>query len=179
MSLSGVGSIARRCVLLSVSASLLVGGMASQPSLAAAAKHHPLTRVHGGWSDPVGACVAHIVSFDAATGAVTCTGTSKWTGTWVGSTTWTLTGRQDPATGVLTGQIHEVFKGHAARGRHGTLTFVEQITVDAAGKTDIRGHIVRGSGGLAGAHGDAHWIGQSGTDGSGSGTYSGRWRAGK
>src|SRR4051794_9916518 len=100
----------------------------------------------------------------------------RGTGTWAGSTTWTLTGRQDPVSGTITGRIDEVFKGRARRGGRGTLTFIEQITIDAAGTTDIRGHIVRGSAALAGSRGHAHWIGQSNADGSGSGTYSGRWR---
>jgi hypothetical protein len=137
------------------------------------------TGVHGAWSDPVGACLAHVVSFDPATGALTCTGTSDWTGTWAGSTTWTLTGRQDPVSGTVTGRIDEVFKGRARRAGRGTLTFVEQLTIDPTGNTDIRGHIVRGSAALAGSRGHAHWTGHSNADGSGSGTYSGQWRVGK
>jgi hypothetical protein len=154
--------------------------LASLPPVAAhAAGHQHTTGVHGTWSDPVGACVAHIVSFDPATGDLTCTGTSAWTGTWAGSTTWTLTGRQDPVSGTITGRINEVFKGRARHAGRGTLTFVEQITIGAAGNTDIRGHIVRGSAALAGARGHAHWTGHSNADGSGSGTYSGQWHFGK
>jgi hypothetical protein len=52
------------------------------------------SKVRGAWTDPVGACTGHIVSSDPATGALVCTGTSRWTGTWRGSTKWTLTGKQ-------------------------------------------------------------------------------------
>jgi hypothetical protein len=157
-----------------VTALTLAPSADSTPQLPA--KQRPLTRVHGAWTDPAGSCVSHL-TVDPATGVFTCTGTTAWTGTWVGSTTWTLTAHRDPASGVLTGRIREVFKGRAGR-RHGTLTFVEQLTQDATGKEVSRGRIVRGSGGLAGSRGDVRFIGQSNRDGSGSGTYSGRWRPG-
>jgi hypothetical protein len=134
------------------------------------------SKVKGHWSNPVGACVAHIISFDPATGDLKCTGTSKWTGTWKGSTKWTFDGNMDPATGEATGRIDEVFKGKIADGRKGKLTFVEKMTLDPEGNIDIHGHIVDSSGGLAGAHGRARWTGtSSATDGSGSGPYTGRW----
>jgi len=155
----------------------IIAGIALIATPAAAARHrHSASVVHGAWTDPAGACTAHIVSFDPATGALTCTGTSTWIGTWAGSTTWTLTGRQDPASGAITGRIDEVFKGRASGGRRGTLTFVEHLTLDAAGNTDISGHVVRSAGELTGSRGHARWIGHSNADGSGSGTYSGRWQ---
>jgi hypothetical protein len=158
---------------------LAVTAATSAASPAHPAKRHPLIRVHGTWTDPVGTCVSHVTSFDPATGTFTCTGTTVFTGTWVGSTTWTLTGRRDPSSRIVTGEIHEVFKGHTRGGRRGTLTFVEQLTEDATGKEDTRARIVRGSGGMAGSRGQVHFIGQSNPDNSGSGTYSGLWRLGK
>jgi hypothetical protein len=141
--------------------------------------HHGTTKLKGAWTNPVGACVQHIISFDSATGATKCTGTSAWTGTWNGSTKWTFTGTLSPSTGAGSGRIDEVFAGRAHDGRRGRLTFVEHVTLGAGGATDIKGHIVGSCGGLAGSHGRAHWVGTtSATDGSGSGRYSGRWQEG-
>ena len=136
-------------------------------------------KLKGRWTNPVGACVAHILKADPATGDVLgCTGTSAWTGTWTGSTTWRLTGDVSLTAGG-SGRIDEVFKGRARDGRRGTLTFVEHFTLDAAGNIDITGRIVKSSGRLAGSRGRARWIGTTSADGSGSGTYSGRWREGR
>jgi hypothetical protein len=151
-----------------------VGFLVIVPAASAGHPDHPL-KARGMWSDPVGACVAHIISFDATTGDLVCSGTSEWTGTWTGSTTWTLTGNQSLTTGAISGRIDEVFTGHVPGGRSGTLTFVEHITIDPAGDTAIRGRIVDSSGGLARSHGHARWIGISNLDGSGSGRYFGHW----
>jgi hypothetical protein len=139
----------------------------------------PLAKVKGKWTNPVGACVAHIIKVDPITGdLLSCSGTSDWTGTWKGSTSWTLTGDVSLTTGG-SGRIDEVFKGRARDGRKGKLTFREHFTLDAAGSIDIKGKIVKSSGRLEGSHGRAHWIGTASPDGSGSGTYSGRWREGR
>jgi len=136
------------------------------------------SKVKGKWTNPVGACVAHIINVDPTTGdLLSCTGTSDWTGTWKGSTKWTLTGDVSLTTGG-SGRIDEVFKGRARDGRTGKLTFVEHFTLDAAGHIDIKGKIVKSSGKLAGSQGHARWIGTANADGSGSGTYSGRWHEG-
>jgi hypothetical protein len=144
----------------------------------AAMARTPASKVHGTWTDPVGACTAHIVSFDPSTGALVCTGTSRWAGTWRGSTKWTLTGSQDATTGAISGRIDEVFTGHAADGMAGRLTFVERLSIDSSGRTVIRGHITKGSRDLAGSTGHARWVGTSAPDGSGKGSYSGTWREG-
>jgi hypothetical protein len=145
---------------------------------AVSAHHRHGSKVAGDWTNPVGACVAHITNVDPATGDLLgCTGTSDWTGTWTGSTTWTLTGRVSLTTGG-SGQIEEVFTGHAADGRAGTLTFIEHFTLDATGHIDIKGRIVQSTGGLAGSRGYARWVGTANADGSGVGTYSGRWHEG-
>jgi hypothetical protein len=151
-------------------------GFALAPVVASAKM--PASEVHGTWTDPVGACTAHIVSFDPATGDLVCAGTSRWKGTWRGSTKWTVTGNQNPATGAVSGRIDEVLTGHAADGRAGKLTFVERLSIDPSGTTDIRGHITKGSGALAGSTGHERWVGTSAPDGSGKGTYSGAWREG-
>jgi uncharacterized protein (DUF2147 family) len=161
----------RKAVVLSAAAILAAGA-----SAAAAGK--PPAQGKGHWTNPVGACVGHIISNDPVTGDYKCSGTSSWTGTWKGSTKWTATGNLDAATGAATGKIHEVFKGKIADGRKGKLVFEETMTLDAKGNIDIRGKIVKSSGGLAGAHGKAHWTGTSSVaDGSGAGPYSGSWHA--
>ena len=147
------------------------------PAASAGDRDH-LSKLKGKWSNPVGACVAHIIKVDPTTGdLLSCSGTSDWTGTWKGSTTWTLTGNVSLTTGG-SGRIDEVFKGRARNGRKGKLTFVEHFTLDAAGHIDIKGKIVKSSGKLAGSHGHARWVGTANADGSGSGTYSGRWHEG-
>ena len=155
-------------------AALLVVLVLMAPTASAHNPQHPL-KVSGTWSDPPGACIDHIISLDPSTGDFACTGTSEWTGTWTGSTTWTLTGNQNPTTGATSGRINEVFTGHLPNGSAGTLTFVERITIDPAGNTDIRGRIVDSSGGLARSHGHARWRGVSNAGGSGSGSYLGHW----
>src|SRR3954447_1271250 len=146
---------------------------------ASATQRDRSSALRGRWTNPVGACVTHIDKVDPATGDVLrCTGTSTWTGTWRGSTTWVLTGDVSLTAGG-TGRIDEVFRGRARDGRTGRLTFVEHFTLDASGKIDIAGRIVKSSGRLAGSGGHARWIGSSRPDGSGEGTYSGRWREGR
>jgi len=152
--------------------------LAVAPVVASAKGPTTASKVRGRWTDPVGACAGHVVSLDPATGAIVCTGTSRWTGTWNGSTKWTLTRILDPSSAAVSGRIDEVFTGDAAGGRAGTLTFVESLSIDASGGTSIRGHITNSSGALAGSSGHASWIGISAQDGSGSGTYSRRWREG-
>ena len=147
-------------------------------SAASADHRHHLSKLKGEWSNPVGACVAHIIKVDPTTGdLLSCTGTSDWTGTWKGSTTWKLTGDVSLTAGG-SGSIREVFTGHAHDGRKGILTFVEHFTLDAAGNIDIKGKIVKSAGRLAGSHGHARWIGTANADGSGTGSYSGRWHEG-
>jgi parallel beta-helix repeat protein len=163
-------------VILALAIVALVA-LSGAPAASAGPSH--TSKVRGTWSDPVGACVAHIISFDPKTGDFVCTGTSHWTGTWTGSTTWTLTGNQSPTTGAVSGRIDEAFKGHLADGTTGTLTFAEHVTIDPDGDTDIRGSIVNSSGGLAYSQGHARWIGNSNPDGSGSGSYSGQWHQGQ
>ena len=124
------------------------GGLIA-PAASASHRDHR-SNLRGRWTNPVGACVAHIIKLDPATGdLLECTGTSDWTGTWKGSTTWRLTGDVSLTTGG-SGRIDEVFKGRARDGRRGSLTFVEHFTLDAAGTIDITGRIVKSSGRLAG-----------------------------
>jgi hypothetical protein len=70
-------------------------------------------------------------------------------------TTWTLTGNQNPATGEGSGRIDEVFRGRAANGRRGSLTFSEHFELTAAGTIAIYGRITKGSGAFKGSHGTA------------------------
>ena len=160
-------------------AAVLTLSVALVASAASADHRHNLSKLKGEWSNPVGACVAHIIKVDPTTGdLLSCTGTSNWTGTWKGSTKWTLTGDVSLTTGG-SGRIDEVFTGRVRDGRKGRLTFVEHFTLDAAGNIDIKGKIVKSSGKLEGSYGHARWIGTANADGSGKGTYSGRWQEGR
>jgi hypothetical protein len=153
-------------------------GLTALAAAPASANHVHLTKLTGDWTNPVGACVNTITKFDPATGDVlACTGTSDWTGTWRGSTTWKLHGRVGLTTGG-SGHLDEVFTGRSASGHKGKLTFSEHFTIDPSGKIDIKGTIVKGSGRLGGSTGRARWIGTTAADGSGSGTYTGRWHEG-
>ena len=163
---------------LGTAAAILTSFVTLFASAASADHRHHLSKLKGEWSNPVGACVAHIIKVDPTSGdLLSCTGTSDWTGTWKGSTTWTLTGDVSLTAGG-SGSIREVFIGRAHDGRKGTLTFVEHFTLDAAGNIDIKGKIVKSAGRLAGSHGHARWIGTANADGSGTGSYSGRWHEG-
>ena len=164
---------------LGTAAAILTLFVALFASAASADHRHHLSKLKGEWSNPVGACVAHIIKVDPTTGdLLSCTGTSDWTGTWNGSTTWTLKGDISLTTGG-SGHIREVFTGRARDGRKGKLTFVERFTLDASGHIDIQGKIVKSSGKLAGSYGHARWVGTANADGSGTGTYSGRWDEGR
>jgi hypothetical protein len=67
----------------------------------------------------------------------------------------------------------------ASDGTAAVRSFREHFTLDAAGNIDIKGKIVKSSGKLEGSHGRAHWTGTANADGSGNGTYSGRWHEGR
>jgi hypothetical protein len=165
--------VVRRCHATAIAIVTLFVVVAT--SAASAAHRDHLSKLKGEWSNPVGACVGHIIKVDPTTGdLLSCSGTSDWTGTWKGSTTWTLTGDVSLTTGG-SGRIDEVFTGRARDGRKGKLTFVEHFTLTAAGHIDIKGRIVKSFGGLLGSHGHARWIGTANADGSGTGTYSGGW----
>ena len=126
----------------------------------------------------MGACVAHIIKVDPTTGdLLSCTGTSDWTGTWKGSTTWTLTGDVSLTTGG-SGRIDEVFTGPRPRRPKGQVDLRRALHPRRRWDIDIKGKIVKSSGKLAGSHGHARWIGTANADGSGNGTYSGRWHEG-
>ena len=169
--------VRRRGHATAVASAIIVAALAV-PAASAGDGHH-LSKLKGKWSNPVGACVAHIIKVDPTSGdLLSCTGTSDWTGTWNGSTTWTLKGDISLTTGG-SGHIREVFTGRARDGRKGKLTFVERFTLDASGRIDVQGKIVKSSGKLAGSYGHARWIGTANADGSGAGTYSGRWREGR
>ena len=169
--------VRRRGHATAVASAIIVAALAV-PAASAGDGHH-LSKLKGKWSNPVGACVAHIIKVDPTSGdLLSCTGTSDWTGTWNGSTTWTLKGDISLTTGG-SGRIREVFTGRVRDGRKGKLTFVERFTLDASGRIDIQGKIVKSSGKLAGSYGHARWVGTANADGSGTGTYSGRWDEGR
>ena len=133
--------VRRRGRATAVASAIMVVAL-TVPAASAGDRHH-LSKLKGKWTNPVGACVAHIIKVDPTTGdLLSCTGTSDWTGTWNGSTTWTLKGDISLTTGG-SGRIREVFTGRARDGRNGKLTFVERFTLDASGHIDIQGRIVR------------------------------------
>src|SRR5215210_45139 len=135
-----------------ISAVVVVALLVGLVGPVASADNRPhLSKLKGKWSNPVGACVAHIIKVDPTSGnLLSCSGTSEWTGTWKGSSKWVLKGDVSLTAGG-SGRIDEVFTGRTRSGRKGKLTFVETFTLDATG-IDIRGKIVKSSGGLAGSH---------------------------
>jgi hypothetical protein len=58
----------RTIALLPASVSVQRSGMPVPEKRERACKASRSTRVHGAWSNPMGACVAHFASFDPATG---------------------------------------------------------------------------------------------------------------
>jgi hypothetical protein len=143
---------------------------------AVAGGHHRFHKAHGRWTNPVGSCVDHLQLIGTG-GDFRCTGTSHWTGTFAGDTTWRVRGHQDPATMDIAGRIRERFVGESRRGDHGRLRFVEHFTQSAAGHIVIHGHVVAARRGLKGTRARITWSGSSSAaTGEGSGRYHGRWR---
>ncbi len=129
--------------------------------------------VRGTWQQLIN-CVP--TSYNPLTRQLTCIGSTLWQGTWNGTTHYTYQGSYDLIPGDGQGTIHELFRGKAADGTSGTLSFIEHAALNGAqGTIHIDAKIVAGTGGFAGSTGSVAF---DGTDdaATGSGTYAGTWR---
>jgi hypothetical protein len=129
--------------------------------------------VHGTWQTLVPAALTsfHPSTADPTTGTFTAIGSTAWSGTWTGVTTYTMSGTIDLITNESSGILDETFTG-----RQGTLSLHEHFTLDAAGHLRITCRIVHGTGDYAGSRGRVVFDGQMIGVVSGSGTYSGQLR---
>lgn len=146
------------------------------PAQAAAAEH-----VHGTWQTLVPAALTSFTPSeeDPTTGTFTAVGSTEWSGTWTGVTTYTVSGTINLVTNESSGVLQETFTGTtsaAAAGQVGTLSLTERFTLDAAGVLQIRCRIVDGTGPFAGSRGHVDFEGQMLNILEGHGTYSGTWR---
>jgi hypothetical protein len=130
------------------------------------------TPLRGTWQQIIN-CLP--TSYNPLNEQVHCVGSSSWSGTWTGTTSYTFDGTANLLTGDSSGTVHEVFTGKASDGTTGTLTFVEtERVIGATSKIHIEATIVGASGGFAGSTGTAAF---DGTDTllTGSGSYAGTW----
>ena len=111
-------------------------------------------------------CLDSFAWVDAAAGKFTCDGGDQFRGSLNGSTTYTIHGTfddpADPLGSRFTAYETEVFTGRMGR-RHGTLTFAEHFSQEAAppggsGLDAVTGHVIASSGQLSGMTGSAIWV---------------------
>ncbi len=149
------------------------------------------TRPHGGAArtyalsgtviSDANSCLDSFAWVDAAAGKFTCDGGDQFRGSLNGSTTYTIHGTfddpADPLGSRFTAYETEVFTGRMGR-RHGTLTFAEHFSQEAAppggsGLDAVTGHVIASSGQLSGMTGSAIWVAHLAADYSAKGTYVG------
>lgn len=158
----------RRLAIAAAAATTLV--LAAPATIARADTRH---EVRGSWTSLVNCAVT---SYDPISKRITCTGSTLWQGTWNGVTEYVLTGTYDPVTGDARGTLRETFRGSASDGSEGTLSFYETLTLDGAtSQIHIDAHLVDGSGGFTGAHGEVTFDGID-NPATGNGTYAGWWQ---
>jgi hypothetical protein len=122
-------------------------------------------------------------SFEVSSNATTCIGSTLWTGTWTGVTTYTFDGEIDLITGAGHGTLDETFVGQDDTGRSGTLHLDETVVLVPTGVPDtaaisIDMTITGGTDDFAGARGHAVAVGIANLA-TGGGTFSGRWTCGR
>jgi hypothetical protein len=100
-------------------------------------------------------------------------GTSAWSGSFVGTTTFAGSAVVNLTNGTTRGTLTEVFTGSVAGLGSGTISFREPFFISAGGTLRLEYVITGASGALAGVLGAGVFVGTSAPDGSGSGTYSG------
>jgi hypothetical protein len=158
---------------------VLVVALPFVPALAADASRDVFP-VGGKWYN-AGPCTPVAVVPDAKHplyADVTCVGSSVWTGTWLGVTDFTVTGRVNLVTSATTGTLVEVFVGKAG-SRRGTMRFRETIRVDGTTRAlRIVADLVSGTGGFARARAHVVFTGIITLATNGYGTYSGTWSPG-
>ena len=150
----------------------VVAASTATGALAAAAQAAAPVALTGTWQSIVN-CVP--LAYNVLTGQIHCIGSTEWSGTWTGITSYAMDGNYNLITGAATGTIHEVFNGTGAGGRRGTMTFTEKLTIAAnTGAFRVDATLLSGTGGFTGSTGSATFIGTSNAVAS-SGTYSGTW----
>lgn len=117
-------------------------------------------------------------AWDASTGHTTCVGSSTWTGSLTGVSTYTVEADVDPVTGAGSGTIVETFTGRDTSGRVGTLHFSESFSLWATGIPDVGAMAITarvdGAGGdFAGTRGTIRFFGTN-TLACNAGGYEGR-----
>lgn len=115
---------------------------------------------------------------DPAATPLECVGSSTWTGTFRGVTTFRVQGIYNLVTGELHGTIDEWFAGSSSDGRRGTLTWHETIDV-VGGALVIEADILRGTGSFGRARGQVRFTGTTLPTTNAYGDYAGRWRPGR
>lgn len=140
-------------------------------------------RVEGKWQTLVPAALTSFTPSKAnpTTGAFTAVGSTEWRGTWIGVTTYTMSGTIDLLTNESSGVLQETFIGTtggtpAAAGEVGTLMLTEQFTLGVDGDLQIHCRIVGGAGRFAESRGHVDFEGQMLSVVEGSGTYAGAWK---
>lgn len=146
-----------------------VAALAAAP--AARATDRPAT---GTWQQLVNCA---ITGYDLTSKHLTCIGSSLWTGTFSGVTTYTVDATYDLLTGDGHGTIDETFHGRAG-DRHGSLRFLETFTATGATQAmHIDARSVSGTGDLARSRVALVFDGVDNIV-TGHGTYAGRWHSG-
>jgi hypothetical protein len=148
--------------------------LASAPAFASSPK---TVNVKGSWANPVPPL---ITAYDTASGRFSAVGSSVWTGSWNGPTSWTTSGTINLLTGDAKGTLDETFIGRSDDGGTGTLHFTETYTIDGA-KTAIYidARLLSGTGDFTGSRGHVIFVGTELPSGQGEGTYTGIWKRGQ
>ena len=155
--------------LLRTIAALLI--LATNPAPARAAT------VAGRWQTVVPVVITsyHPSPNDLIEGTYQGVGSTAWLGTWNGVTHYTIQGKANLVTGAGSGTIDETFYGCHSERMCGTIGFVEDYALDAAGHITIRARIVDATSGFAGAKGVVEFTGTETSLVGGSGSYTGSW----
>lgn len=154
-------------------AALSAGGvLVGAPNVAVGADlpHGPVA-VRGAWTDtdPLTVVSAEPVGANLL---LTATGSSSWSGSLTGTTTFVLRALVDPA-GRAVGTIQETFVGTVAGVGSGSLHFTEAATQDAGGALRITAIATTGTGDLSGVAGALRFVGTTDPAGVGDGQYVG------
>jgi hypothetical protein len=147
---------ARMKKLFSVTSTLLIGiFLAATASTAEAAS--PAVHVVGSWTSSP--CV--VTTYELSTGHIVCRGSSSWTGSLTGQTTYIINGTLNALNGNGSGTIDETFRGiETATEAAGTLRFKESFTLDGATNgITIDCRLIAATGAFAGASGTMHFTG--------------------
>lgn len=161
---------------ISLALGLLCATMLAAPS-AAAAPPVPAAvavAVSGTWvgSDPI---TITGVSQRGSLVVLHFAGTTTWSGTLNGSTTYTGAAVVHPDTHLLLAPVVETFTGQVEGVGSGTLQLSELLKQDTrTGAVTVTAHVTGGTADLTDLRGTLHFIGVSDANGIGAGTYTGQ-----